>query len=137
MLDPSLQPGKIYKYARLGSSKYVKKLRKLEFSMAKRVQLADVDQLVTIKGLMIRASPIVPDMKIAFFQCLVCDQTMAVEVDRGRIAEPTRCPREQCASENTMQLIHNRCTFADKQVTRLQETPGIPYRIDTPWFSRY
>lgn len=49
---------------------------------------------------------------------------MTVQVDRGRIMEPTRCPRENCGADNTMSLVHNRCVFADKQVCRLQETPG-------------
>jgi DNA replication licensing factor MCM4 len=73
---------------------------------------------------MIRASPIIPDMKEAFFRCLVCDYTVSVQVDRGRILEPTRCEREECGSENSMSLVHNRCTFSDKQVARMQETPG-------------
>ena len=84
----------------------------------------DVDQLITVKGLLIRASPIIPDMKEAFFRCLICDYTTMVGVDRGRIIEPTKCPRAQCQSENSMSLIHNRCVFADKQICRLQETPG-------------
>ncbi|CAO3669152.1 unnamed protein product [Umbelopsis ramanniana] len=87
----------------------------------------NVDQLITVKGLLIRASPIIPDMKEAFFRCLICDYTTMVGVDRGRIIEPTKCPRAQCQSENSMSLIHNRCVFADKQICRLQETPdSIP-----------
>ncbi|KAI7858561.1 MCM2/3/5 family-domain-containing protein [Circinella umbellata] len=92
----------------------------------------NVDQLVTIKGLLIRSSPIIPDMKEAFFRCLSCEQTMTVQVDRGRIMEPTRCPRESCSSENTMSLVHNRCVFADKQVCRLQETPDVVPDGQTP-----
>ncbi|KAI8374534.1 MCM2/3/5 family-domain-containing protein [Radiomyces spectabilis] len=92
----------------------------------------NVDQLITIKGLMIRASPIIPDMKEAFFRCLVCDYTTTVGVDRGRILEPTKCPREQCGAENTMSLVHNRCVFADKQVCRLQETPDVVPDGQTP-----
>lgn len=64
-------------------------------------------------------------LEIAFFRCLQCEQTMTVQVDRGRIMEPTRCPRENCGADNTMSLVHNRCVFADKQVCRLQETPGM------------
>ncbi|KAI7869037.1 MCM2/3/5 family-domain-containing protein [Spinellus fusiger] len=92
----------------------------------------NVDQLITIKGLMIRASPIIPDMRKGFFRCLICDYTTTVNVDRGRIMEPKRCPREQCASENTMSLVHNRCEFSDKQVSRLQETPDMVPDGQTP-----
>jgi len=61
---------------------------------------------------------------VAFFQCLVCDQTVTSEVDRGRITEPTKCPRQECGALNSMSLIHNRGEYADKQVCRMQEMPG-------------
>jgi DNA replication licensing factor MCM4 len=88
---------------------------------------ADMDKLVSIKGLVIRTTPIIPDMKEAFFRCNVCSFGVQVDIDRGRIAEPTSCPRGGCNSKNSMQLIHNRCSFSDKQVVKLQETPdSIP-----------
>ncbi|KAI8343423.1 MCM2/3/5 family-domain-containing protein [Chlamydoabsidia padenii] len=107
------------------------------FNLTSSVNMRDldpqnVDQLITVKGIMIRASPVIPDMKEAFFRCLVCEHTMTVHVDRGRIVEPTRCPREQCSAENSMSLIHNRCGFADKQVARLQETPDAVPDGQTP-----
>ncbi|RCH81810.1 hypothetical protein CU098_002792 [Rhizopus stolonifer] len=92
----------------------------------------NVDQLITIKGLMIRASPVIPDMKEAFFRCLICDYTVTASVDRGRILEPTRCGRESCDSENSMTLVHNRCLFSDKQVARIQETPDVVPDGQTP-----
>ncbi|KAJ5628701.1 DNA replication licensing factor Mcm4 [Penicillium lividum] len=88
---------------------------------------ADMDKLVSIKGLVIRATPIIPDMKEAFFRCNVCSYGVQVDIDRGRIQEPTICPRDSCKSKNSMQLLHNRCSFSDKQVIKLQETPdSIP-----------
>lgn len=84
---------------------------------------ADMDKLISIKGLVIRATPIIPDMKEAFFRCQVCNHGVQVDIDRGKIAEPTICPRPVCGERNSMQLIHNRCVFADKQVIKLQETP--------------
>ncbi|KAF8581230.1 MCM-domain-containing protein [Ramaria rubella] len=93
---------------------------------------SDTDKLVTIKGLVIRATPVIPDMKTAFFRCLTCSHTVQVEIDRGRIAEPERCPRDLCRSEGTMNLIHNRCEFADRQVVRLQETPDAVPDGQTP-----
>ena len=83
----------------------------------------DMDKLVSIKGLVIRTTPIIPDMKDAFFRCSVCNHSMKVDIDRGKIAEPTHCPRELCKSQNSMQIVHNRSGFSDKQVIKLQETP--------------
>ncbi|KAJ3113694.1 hypothetical protein HDU96_003059 [Phlyctochytrium bullatum] len=94
---------------------------------------ADIDQLISIKGLMIRCSPIIPDLKQAFFRCSVCDQTATADIDRGRIIEPTVCPRDECKSKNTMALIHNRCAFADKQICKMQETPDETPDGQTPY----
>ncbi|KAG6850178.1 hypothetical protein H0H93_016858 [Arthromyces matolae] len=92
----------------------------------------DTDKLVCIKGLVIRATPVIPDMKVAFFRCLTCSHTVQVEIDRGKIEEPARCPRDVCASVGTMSLVHNRCEFADRQVIRLQETPDVVPDGQTP-----
>lgn len=92
----------------------------------------DIDKLVSIKGLVIRSTSVIPDMKTAFFKCKVCDHTLVVENDRGLINEPTVCPRQICLAKNSMQLIHNRSTYANKQVVKLQETPDIVPDGQTP-----
>ncbi|PMD15948.1 MCM-domain-containing protein [Hyaloscypha hepaticicola] len=93
---------------------------------------SDVDKIVAIKGLVIRTSPIIPDMKDAFFKCQVCNHTVKVDIDRGKISEPTRCPRPICDSPNSMQIVHNRSGFMDKQVIKLQETPDSVPAGQTP-----
>jgi len=55
-----------------------------------------------------------------------------VEIDRGKIAEPTVCPREVCKTPNSMQIVHNRSDFSDKQVIKLQETPDSVPDGQTP-----
>lgn len=93
---------------------------------------SDTDKLISIKGLVIRATPVIPDMKVAFFRCLTCSHTVQVEIDRGKIEEPARCPRDVCGTVGTMSLVHNRCEFADRQVIRLQETPDAVPDGQTP-----
>ncbi|KAH9929034.1 MCM-domain-containing protein [Epithele typhae] len=90
------------------------------------------DKLVCIKGLVIRATPVIPDMKVAFFRCLACNHTVQVEIERGKIDEPRRCPRDVCGTLGSMSLVHNRCDFADRQVIRLQETPDAVPDGQTP-----
>ncbi len=92
----------------------------------------DIDKLVLVKGLVLRATSIIPDMKVAFFKCNACDHTIAVEIDRGVILEPTKCPREVCGQTNSMMIVHNRLSFADKQVIKLQETPDLVPDGQTP-----
>ena len=93
---------------------------------------ADMDKLISVKGLVIRATSVIPDMKEAFFKCSACSHSIFVSIDRGKIAEPTLCPRQACASKDSMQIVHNRCTFADKQVIKLQETPDSVPDGQTP-----
>jgi DNA replication licensing factor MCM4 len=91
--------------------------------------LADIDQLITIAGMVIRTSNIMPEMREAFFKCIVCAYTTAVEIDRGRIAEPTLCTN--CNTNHCFSLIHNRSQFTDKQMVKLQESPGkYGYKLD-------
>lgn len=88
---------------------------------------SDIDKLISIKGLIIRVSNIVPDMRVAYFVCARCNQPHTVENIKGRISEPRRCPREECGIQDSMVLVHNRCLFSDKQVVKIQETPdSIP-----------
>lgn len=93
---------------------------------------ADIDKLVSVKGLVIRTTPVIPDMKAAFFKCSVCNHAVLVSIDRGKIAEPVKCPRPVCESKDTMQIVHNRCNFSDKQVIKLQETPDTVPDGQTP-----
>lgn len=109
----------------------------LPFGLEKTVNMrdldpADMDKLVSIKGLVIRTTPVIPDMKEAFFVCSVCGHAVIVSIDRGKIAEPAICSREACKSKDTMQIVHNRCNFADKQVIKLQETPDSVPDGQTP-----
>ncbi|KAI9292547.1 MCM-domain-containing protein [Neoconidiobolus thromboides FSU 785] len=92
----------------------------------------DIDQLVSIKGLLIRASSIIPDIKKAYFQCKICDRSLFVEITSGIILEPTKCPEAACQTPNSMVMIHNRCIYADKQISKLQETPDIIPDGQTP-----
>jgi len=89
-----------------------------------------IDTLLSIRGMVVRTSPVIPDLKVAFFQCSICGQTEQVTIDRGRIAEPTQCPT--CHVRHGYSLIHNRCYFSDKQMVRVQETPDEVPAGETP-----
>lgn len=85
--------------------------------------ISDVDQLITISGMVIRTSNVSPEMREALFRCSVCELECDVEINRGRIVEPSYC--ESCNSHQCFQLIHNRCAFTDRQMIKLQESQGL------------
>lgn len=97
---------------------------------------ADIEKMISLKGMIIRSSSIIPEIREAVFRCLVCGYySDPIVVDRGRIGEPTICGKQECLAKNSMTLVHNRCRFADKQIVRLQETPdeipdgGTPHTV--------
>jgi DNA replication licensing factor MCM4 len=102
-----------------------------EVRSMRRLGPEDVEKLVAVRGMVVRASGVIPNMRAAHFRCAVCEHCEEVEVDiRDRIAEPGSCA--SCRSKGTMAIVHNRCTFADKQVLRLQETPESIPEGETP-----
>lgn len=90
----------------------------------------DIDKLITVSGMVIRTSNIIPEMREAFFMCSVCNLTRTVEVDRGRIAEPTLC--SNCNTNHCFNMVHNRSQFTDKQMIKLQESPDDMPAGQTP-----
>ncbi|VDN02161.1 unnamed protein product, partial [Thelazia callipaeda] len=90
----------------------------------------DIDQLITISGMVVRTSPLIPEMRQAYFVCSVCNFPFDVEVDRGRIEEPTVC--QNCQSKYSFRIVHNRSLFMDKQIIKLQESPDDMPAGQTP-----
>ncbi|GAA0147234.1 DNA metabolism protein [Lithospermum erythrorhizon] len=97
---------------------------------------SDIEKMVSVKGMIIRCSSIIPEIREAIFRCLVCGYySDPIVVDRGRVSEPTVCQKQECLARSSMTLVHNRCRFVDKQIVRLQETPdeipdgGTPHTV--------
>merc|ERR1719328_808621 len=80
--------------------------------------------------MVIRSSNLIPEMAEAFFKCSQCGMTAEVEIERGRIAEPTLC--SHCNTNHSFVLVHNRSKFSDKQMIKLQESPDDMPAGQTP-----
>jgi len=101
-----------------------------EQSTMRALGAKDIDKLVSIKGIVIRTSDIVPEMREGLFKCTVCAQEVIVPLERATIAEPPECPN--CKTRFSFELIHNRCMFSDKQHIKLQEIPENVPEGETP-----
>jgi len=93
---------------------------------------SDIDKMVSVRGMVTRCTTVIPDLKLAFFKCLMCGTSPDhIQVDRGRVNEPPlKCPG--CGKPGTMTLIHNQCIFANKQTVKMQETPDAIPEGETP-----
>ena len=116
--------GRVRLRARILNLRHLKKMRELDPQ--------DIDTLVSIKGMVIRASEVIPEMKRGYFRCASCGNFAEVDVDRGRLEEPSTC--EGCPGvKYSMALVHNRCGFIDKQMIRIQESPESIPEGETPY----
>ena len=61
-----------------------------------------IDKLVALKGIVIRCSDVIPEMKEAAFLCFKCGREETKYIERGRIQEPVFC--ETCRNRNTFSI---------------------------------
>eukprot|EP00928_Gymnodinium_smaydae_P038199 TRINITY_DN2638_c1_g1_i1.p1 TRINITY_DN2638_c1_g1~~TRINITY_DN2638_c1_g1_i1.p1 ORF type:complete len:893 (-),score=222.78 TRINITY_DN2638_c1_g1_i1:1573-4251(-) len=99
-------------------------------SMREMNPVVDIERLVTLKGIVIRCSDLSPDMQAGLFRCSNCEHEVRVNLSHWVIEEPTAC--ENCSKRQTFQIVHNDCSFGDRQIVKLQETPEIVPEGETP-----
>ncbi|XQJ25042.1 DNA replication licensing factor MCM4, putative [Leishmania guyanensis] len=106
--------------------------KKLPFMWTlKQLSPQHIEQLLSIKGMVIRISKIIPEIRVACFQCWNCQyQERSVSGDKGRIFEPTRCAH--CGKTYSFKLQHNLSLYEDKQLVKVQESPEHVADGETP-----
>lgn len=92
----------------------------------------DIEKLVSVQGIVIRCSDLVPDMNTGTFRCTTdgCKHEVKVKLSHWTIEEPTRC--ENCGASHSFQIMHNDCAFSDRQILKLQEKPELIPEGETP-----
>jgi DNA replication licensing factor MCM4 len=93
---------------------------------------SDIDKLVSVKGMVTRTSHIIPDLRMAVFECGVCGANQDAQVEHHRVVEPDVCQNPECQAKGCMGIVHNRSLFLDKQIIRLQEAPEHMPEGETP-----
>lgn len=93
---------------------------------------SDIEHLISLKGIVIRCSDLMPDMMKALFRCSAddCKHEVEVPLNHWNIEEPKRC--DGCGATHSFEMIHNECSFADRQILKLQETPELVPEGETP-----
>jgi len=107
-------------------------LRERDSKVMRNMNPADIEKLVSIQGIAIRCSDLVPDMNTGTFRCTTdgCKNEVKVKLSHWTIEEPTRC--DTCGASHSFQIMHNDCAFSDRQVLKLQEKPELVPEGETP-----
>jgi len=107
-------------------------LRERDSKVMRNMNPADIEKLVSVQGIAIRCSDLVPDMNTGTFRCTTdgCKNEVKVKLSHWTIEEPTRC--DTCGASHSFQIMHNDCAFSDRQVLKLQEKPELVPEGETP-----
>jgi len=103
-----------------------------DYKIMRNMNPCDIEHLISLKGIVIRCSDLMPDMMKALFRCSVedCKHEVEVHLNHWNIEEPKKC--EGCGASHSFEIIHNDCTFSDRQILKLQETPELVPEGSTP-----
>ena len=71
----------------------------------REIDPVSIDKLIQLKGIVIRCSDVIPEMKEADFLCFKCGREEQCYIERGRINEPNVC--KTCQNRNTFSIQHN------------------------------
>lgn len=105
-------------------------LRAGDVQSMRNLNPSDISGMVAVRGMVIRASSLIPDIQRAMYKCNKCGRMQEESLADGRITEPRSCP--SCKARDSFSLIHSRSSFADKQMVRLQEAPESVPKGETP-----
>lgn len=107
-------------------------LQESDSKIMRNMNPSDIEKLVSVQGIVIRCSDLVPDMNTGTFRCTTdgCKNEVKVKLSHWTIEEPTRC--ENCGTSHSFQIVHNDCTFSDRQLLKLQEKPELIPEGETP-----
>ncbi|KAJ1679457.1 hypothetical protein EV182_002011, partial [Spiromyces aspiralis] len=89
----------------------------------KSLKSSMIGKLITIRGTVIRISPVRPLLVNATFECVKCKQTQTIPMVDGKYTTPSRCYRSNCRSK-IFELSRNEdldTKTIDWQQIRLQE----------------
>ncbi len=99
----------------------------------------DIGKLVSIEGLVTKATEVRPRVVEAVFECPFCGHIFSLEQGGRQFKEPRECERESGGCGRKVQrfkLLVDKCKFANAQKIRLQESPEelrggeLPQAID-------
>jgi replicative DNA helicase Mcm len=95
-----------------------------EKALLRRIGADNLGKLVSVDGIVVRATQVRPTIVSAVFRCLQCLEIVREEKKTANFTKgstPSSCPF--CKKENSLQLIEEESKFKNTQEVRIQERP--------------
>ena len=84
---------------------------------------ANIGKLVLVEGIIVRATPVQPQVMRAAFKCKRCGETAYLEQSGPFLKAPLKCEVPHCQSRGPFEFVQDGSTFIDYQSIRIQERP--------------
>ncbi|MBD3350635.1 MAG: AAA domain-containing protein [Candidatus Lokiarchaeota archaeon] len=96
----------------------------------------NIDKLIYVYGILIRASQIIPQITVATFQCPVCQTQIEIpQIETKTLIKPRRCTNPSCKNKKNFMVVSKDSEFIDWQSIKIQELPEelkpgrVPYSV--------
>ncbi len=123
----------IKKLSRSGRDEVEIHLRMVDLPRDSRVEIRDLrskhlGKLISIEGLLRKATEVRPKMTVAVFQCLRCEESIKVLQEGMNFKEPLECYENQggcgkASSSTKFKLLTDESQYTDTQKVEIQESP--------------
>ncbi len=84
---------------------------------------ANLGKLMMVEGIIVRATPVQPQVLRAAFKCKRCETTSYLDQSGPFLKAPLRCENTTCQSKGPFEFQQEGSTFIDYQEIRIQERP--------------
>ena len=84
---------------------------------------ANIGRLVMVEGIIVRATPVQPQVMRAAFKCKRCETPIFVDQTGPFLKAPLRCENPTCQSKGPFDFLQEESSFIDHQQIRIQERP--------------
>jgi replicative DNA helicase Mcm len=85
------------------------------------IRASDVNTLVSVRGIVRKATDVRPKCTEAAFRCIRCETLTRVAQEGGQFQEPHQC--RSCERQGPFRLNEDQSSFVDAQRIRVQESP--------------
>lgn len=100
------------------------RVKNLDKTMEVRgVRAENVGEFIQLKGILTRASDVKPEIKVATFTCMRCNEENRVMQTGKEFREPQMCQNPDCGKKGPFRLEEQNSEFRDWQSVRIQELP--------------
>ena len=98
----------------------------------RKIRSVHIDKLIYVKGIIIRASDVRPQITQAVFECPLCGNIMQEEQATKKLTPPNLCSNPNCKNNRNFRVITDESEFIDYQLITIQESPDELRSGDIP-----